>query len=110
APIRRLPSEILVETFAECWSSFTPEFDDLEGSRSISTELKRLAQSPLLTLSGVCARWYDIVMGTPSLWSTIELESTLWDNPLYLETVQKLLQTLLERSADHPLVVSVASD
>ncbi|KAJ6555656.1 hypothetical protein DFH09DRAFT_1365678 [Mycena vulgaris] len=109
APIRRLPSETLVEIFDMCWGSFTPAFEELE-SVSIDTELKRLAHAPLLDLSQVCARWHAIVMGTPSLWATIELEGVLWESPLYLGRVQILLQTLLDRSANHLLAVSVADD
>ncbi|KAJ6579258.1 hypothetical protein DFH09DRAFT_1361035 [Mycena vulgaris] len=109
APIRRLPSETLVEIFDLCWCSFTPAFEDV-GSESIYTELRRLARAPLLDLSQVCARWHAIVMGTPSLWATVELAGVLWDSSLYLETVENLVRNLLDRSANYPLVVFIANE
>ncbi|KAJ6542869.1 hypothetical protein B0H19DRAFT_885237, partial [Mycena capillaripes] len=55
APIRRLPSEILVQIFEEC-----------EGPPQ--NQMAHLAQKPLLVVSQVCARWHEIVLGTPTFW------------------------------------------
>ncbi|KAJ7434827.1 hypothetical protein B0H11DRAFT_2116223, partial [Mycena galericulata] len=79
SPIRRLPSELLVEIFDLCARSFTPafQFDDVPAV-TLETELSRLAHAPLLAVSRVCALWHDIAMGTQSLWNTIELHNILW--------------------------------
>ncbi|KAJ6532168.1 hypothetical protein DFH09DRAFT_1408826 [Mycena vulgaris] len=107
-PIRRLPSETLVEIFDLCGSSFLPGFESHPGSLSIA--LARLSRSPLLALSRVCTRWHNIVMCTPSLWATIELDGLLWEDPLSLPKLQNLLRNPLLRSGNHPLVVSVGNE
>ncbi|KAJ7728882.1 hypothetical protein B0H16DRAFT_1894001 [Mycena metata] len=113
APIRRLPSEILVEIFGLCWDSFTPDLSDVdkEGpSLVLRGELARLAHAPLLALSQVCARWYNIALGTPALWARIELEGPLWTAPHRFEDIIALLRSALERSASHPLAITVTND
>ncbi|KAJ6605174.1 hypothetical protein DFH09DRAFT_1422038 [Mycena vulgaris] len=76
AAIHRFPSEILVEIFALCWSTFTPAFDEGDSaSSSLEVEMSRLAHAPLLALSQVCSRWHTIAVGTPALWTTIELDN-----------------------------------
>ncbi|KAJ6605187.1 hypothetical protein DFH09DRAFT_1353740 [Mycena vulgaris] len=99
AAIHRFPSEILVEIFALCWSTFTPAFDEGDSaSSSLEVEMSRLAHAPLLTLSQVCSRWHTIVVGTPALWTTIELDNVLWSTPTSTVTAMALLTTALERS------------
>ncbi|KAJ7649027.1 hypothetical protein DFH06DRAFT_944798, partial [Mycena polygramma] len=92
APVRRLPSEILAEIFALCWDSFTPFMEDVDcDSVSLPTEIARLAHAPLLNLSRVCVRWHNIALGTPALWSRIELEAILWTAaPSRLEVIMEL--------------------
>ncbi|KAJ6606218.1 hypothetical protein DFH09DRAFT_1353414 [Mycena vulgaris] len=91
APIRRLPSEILVEIFAAfCATSHTD-------AQTYSAALSRLAQAPLLALSQVCARWHALVMGTPKLWATIGLNSVLWRDPASTENMMTLLRAAIQR-------------
>ncbi|KAJ7676307.1 hypothetical protein B0H17DRAFT_1140028 [Mycena rosella] len=69
-PIRRLPTELLVEIFQQCWAAFTPSFEDITSGQKkavLKTEIARLAHGPLLKLSQVCSGWHTIVLGTPSL-------------------------------------------
>ncbi|KAJ6537729.1 hypothetical protein B0H19DRAFT_1180733, partial [Mycena capillaripes] len=111
APIRRLPSEILVEIFGLCWDSFTPAIDEVDSATtSLHTEIERLAHAPLLTLSQVCVRWHSIALGTPALWCQIDLEAELWTAPTHLDSIMGLLRSALERSADHALSLTVSSD
>ncbi|KAJ6597562.1 hypothetical protein DFH09DRAFT_1132159 [Mycena vulgaris] len=111
SPIRRLPSEILVEIFALYERSFTPVFDARpKSSSSLDIEMSRLAKTSLLAVSAVCARWHTIVMGTPTLWTTIELHSDLWSGPAAKpDTVLSLLQAVLERGGNNllDLVITV---
>ncbi|KAJ6537726.1 hypothetical protein B0H19DRAFT_961923, partial [Mycena capillaripes] len=105
APIRRLPSEILVEIFGICWESFTPYVEDIDlRTLSLSTEMARLAHAPLLTLSQVCLRWHRIALGTPALWGRLDLEGVLWTPaPNHLDNCMNLLRSALERGQSHPL-------
>ncbi|KAJ6568627.1 hypothetical protein B0H19DRAFT_862111, partial [Mycena capillaripes] len=70
SPVRRLPPEILADIFALCDAATPPEFkrvrDCISSSRQAAMSV--LAHRPLLIISQVCARWHDIVMGTPTLW------------------------------------------
>ncbi|KAJ6568911.1 hypothetical protein B0H19DRAFT_938619, partial [Mycena capillaripes] len=73
APIRRLPSEVLVQIFRGCEDPPDEDPDTVEPATedpdsSLHNQMARLARQPLLTLSQVCIRWHGIVMGTPTLW------------------------------------------
>ncbi|KAK6980985.1 hypothetical protein R3P38DRAFT_3235057 [Favolaschia claudopus] len=78
---------------------------------STETAMKILAQNHLLVLSRVCARWYDIVLGTPALWSNVELQFPLWDETPYEPTdfdkLMRVLAKVLERGRSIPLSVFI---
>ena len=105
APIRRLPSEILIEIFQLCRpSSSEPDF-----SRSPDLTycaMAHLAQDSMLQVSQVCILWHALVMGTPSLWNTISLHaSTLQGTPRQCESTLELLRLAFQRSGPSPLNV-----
>ncbi|KAJ6479501.1 hypothetical protein C8R47DRAFT_608140 [Mycena vitilis] len=109
APIRRLPVEILAEIFTFCDS---PSAAQLAGLRdedvvSINAALSLLAHAPLLSASQVCARWHEIVIGTPKLWGTIHLDGVLWATPARTEKMMDVLQAVLQRGGNRPLSVTV---
>jgi hypothetical protein len=66
APIRRLPTEVLVQIFER-------SEDVGDNLNSPESQMAQLARKSLLTVSQVCIRWHDIVLGTPSFWDTIIL-------------------------------------
>ncbi|KAJ7181298.1 hypothetical protein C8R43DRAFT_968867 [Mycena crocata] len=101
APIRRLPSEILIEIFATRSRFFERETEPMP------TETERLANVPLLTLSQVCLRWHRIALGTPSLWASIDLGNGPSTDPAYIAKSMKLLQSALDRSAPCPLSITI---
>ncbi|KAK7062357.1 F-box domain-containing protein [Favolaschia claudopus] len=106
APIRCLPSEILVEIFRICWDSF--KSTDIE-SLSSEDEILRLARAPLLVLSRVCIRWHTIVLHTPVLWHDVLLDANLWTaQDLSYRTAMELLRATLERSGTHPISISMS--
>ncbi|KAJ6592858.1 hypothetical protein B0H19DRAFT_1365170 [Mycena capillaripes] len=75
--IVQLPAELLVEIFDMC----SPPGDGfLSDATTPEQEVERLAKSYLLQLSQVCSRWHILVMGTPMLWSTIVVDTTLWSD------------------------------
>ncbi|KAJ7671316.1 hypothetical protein DFH06DRAFT_1365996 [Mycena polygramma] len=108
--IRRLPTELLVEIFTQCWNSFTPDFDDIDVvSASFATEIERLAHAPLLDLSRVCSKWHAIALNTPSLWCDVQLDGVLWGPTLdHIRKAKKLLQVILRRGDALPLSVALS--
>ncbi|KAJ7465037.1 hypothetical protein FB451DRAFT_428408 [Mycena latifolia] len=110
SPIRRLPAETLVEIFALSTRApnvnvFIPAFGGYS-SETVAQGIAALAQAPLLRLSQVCARWHTIAIGTPALWSRIQLDGNIWD-PSRLKKVSRLFNSALERSAHTPLTVII---
>ncbi|KAJ6492217.1 hypothetical protein C8R45DRAFT_192539 [Mycena sanguinolenta] len=107
APIRRLPSEILTDIFQLCRPS-EPDF-----SRSKSQTycgIAHLGQEYLLWVSQVCVLWLAIVMGTPSLWSTISLYGcALRGTRQQFGTTMELLGLAFERSGSLPVNVQFDS-
>jgi hypothetical protein len=110
APIRQIPTEILVEIFKMCWEAFVSTIGPGAGSMSLAGEMSRLAHAPLLTLSQVCIRWHTIALGTPALWCDIDVEAILWADPLHVDNNMNLLRAALERSGNHPLSVSISNE
>ncbi|KAJ6460086.1 hypothetical protein C8R47DRAFT_130086 [Mycena vitilis] len=111
APIRRLPSEILLRIFEDCQIP-TDNPDSAEprmSSRSVESQLAELARQPLLTVSQVCIRWHEIVMGTPTLWSNIELDSSqLGASRARVRKVLTVLKAVLERGGNAPLTFDLS--
>ncbi|KAG7086095.1 hypothetical protein E1B28_003610 [Marasmius oreades] len=58
-----------------------------------------------ITLSHVCSRWRTIVVGFPSLWSSISIN---FDSKLPMGS-QNLLETFLTNSADCPLDIRIVT-
>ncbi|KAJ7684225.1 hypothetical protein DFH06DRAFT_1155060 [Mycena polygramma] len=99
SPARRLPVEILLAIFRMCSKSFAPTVA-LWADRQKHCH----AHAPLFAVGQVCARWHDIVMGTPSLWSTIDFPERVWED-LRPEKMLILLKTVIERAAKSALHV-----
>ncbi|KAJ6498193.1 hypothetical protein DFH09DRAFT_877721, partial [Mycena vulgaris] len=111
APIRRLPSEILTQIFEE--SEGPVQDPDAVGpvldSNSLESDMARLARQPLLTLSQVCTRWHEIVLGTPSFWDTIELYSmNFWCTERHVKRGLALLKLALDRGRNTPLTFGIS--
>ncbi|KAJ7673709.1 hypothetical protein DFH06DRAFT_1467181 [Mycena polygramma] len=110
SPIRRLPTELLAEIFAMCSPAYCSELADeydLWEANTPKQELDRLSNHSLLQLSQVSALWNQTAMGTPKLWSTILLNTSLWS----AATAPKLLSTLefaLKQGGNHPLTMCIA--
>ncbi|KAF7325480.1 F-box domain-containing protein [Mycena kentingensis (nom. inval.)] len=82
--------------------------DDDEG---VEDELARLARSHLLDLAQVCARWYEIVMDTPRLWTTVVVDvSGLPFSKANVRAHKRLLDAVLRRSKRLPLTIRFAAD
>ncbi|KAJ6541902.1 hypothetical protein B0H19DRAFT_1077665 [Mycena capillaripes] len=110
APIRRLPTEILTHIFSLHSDAFTPAFQTpfrTLPSYEMEAKLDRLANIHLLTLSRVCGQWHHIVMDTPALWSTFNLNGVLWSSSYGLEQTMVLLTAGLECSRNVPIEVRI---
>ncbi|KAJ7230863.1 hypothetical protein B0H12DRAFT_1328413 [Mycena haematopus] len=108
APIRHLPTELLIEIFDLCFPS---EEHVVSGSTSATKEENRVAKSYLLRLSRVCSHWHGIAMGTPRLWSSITADTWAWyDCSLSRKTLLGLVKSSLERSGGYPLNLQIAAD
>ncbi|KAJ7901403.1 hypothetical protein B0H13DRAFT_2663988 [Mycena leptocephala] len=109
APIRRLPSEVLVQIFEECEVQTAQDQNAVVNRHSLEGQLARLARKPLLMVSQVCVRWHEIVLGTPTFWNTIELHSVdLWRTEQCVPNALALLKLALERSGNTPLIFGIS--
>ncbi|KAI0642982.1 hypothetical protein C8Q79DRAFT_200325 [Trametes meyenii] len=85
APIHRIPHEILVKIFAEA-RQVVPELSTRERGKNNALET---ACGPytirntwnLCPVAEVCAKWRTVVIGTPSLWSSVFLGTTGISSP-----------------------------
>ncbi|KAJ7265287.1 hypothetical protein C8J57DRAFT_1006678, partial [Mycena rebaudengoi] len=102
APIRRLPSEILVEIFDICrhWGHHSLTF--LHQQRKTHP----LEQAPLLILAQVCSRWRSLALNTHALWDAIELTATPGREPV--DEVMRLLTVALRRGGNSMINVTVS--
>ncbi|KAJ7026876.1 hypothetical protein C8F04DRAFT_1008707 [Mycena alexandri] len=89
APVRRLPPELLIEIFGLCGHPCAADLN-------------------LLPLSQVCSYWRRIAVGTPILWSHIDLDVALWRRSgLTSKTLLGRLDSSLQRGGSLPLTLQV---
>jgi hypothetical protein len=108
-PIRHLPTEILVQIFEiHSAASGFPDFMQ-SPPHEFETQLnsKCLAHARLLTVSQACARWHDIVIGTPTFWTMFELNSIIWSTSSGVAKTTQLLEASLERGQCAPITVKI---
>ncbi|KAJ7469276.1 hypothetical protein B0H11DRAFT_1392502 [Mycena galericulata] len=117
SPIRKLPHEVLVEIFAYFEQ---PKDWDLEPVSAplwdceAEKEIARVAGGSLVAISQVCWQWRVLALGTPTLWSTINLDMRCWTLPVQTarasalhQKMLSLLKEALERGEQAPLTVNV---
>ncbi|KAJ7189113.1 hypothetical protein C8R46DRAFT_34916 [Mycena filopes] len=89
APVRRLPPELLMEIFELCGH---PRGADLN----------------LLALSQVCSHWRRVAVGTPGLWSHVDVDTNSWrSSRLSAATLLGRLDDSLQRGGALPLTLCV---
>ncbi|KAK7023242.1 hypothetical protein R3P38DRAFT_1102250 [Favolaschia claudopus] len=109
APIRRIPIELLVEIF-RLHDTSKPDlqsidvFGEDEYPPYYGMAMDVLSHAPLVAASHVCARWRAVIVGTPFLWDTVELDAILW-GPTHKHENQVLavLEQVLNRGQPLPL-------
>lgn len=103
-PIRRLPEDILREIFSSCVS---PQENYLyKDNTDIVPCLD--AGNPRWTLSQTCRRWRYMALGTPSLWSCIDLDFDTFARVQRMRVAFKLGLNV-ERSGSRNLMVRIRS-
>ncbi|KAJ6532787.1 hypothetical protein DFH09DRAFT_1182266 [Mycena vulgaris] len=110
APIRHLPDEILVQIFDYCCPPAPPRPLDLWDGLPRAETTDRIAQRHLRQLAEVCGSWRELVLGTPLLWSTIELDLVNQLSEAFPRDEERrivLLRSSLELSASTPLRIHV---
>ncbi|KAJ7263934.1 hypothetical protein C8J57DRAFT_1626510 [Mycena rebaudengoi] len=104
-PIHRLPPEILTRIFPLCAPSYHDPVRYDWQYRSAQIQIGRLAQKHLLELAGVCSQWLALIMGTPSLWGSVEVDCANAWSPRHMDILTKVLQrsgkTLLKIHVRH---------
>ncbi|KAJ7339029.1 hypothetical protein DFH08DRAFT_705089 [Mycena albidolilacea] len=91
SPVRRLPAEILAQIFDMC-----SPIDIYHVSRHTTPQQE------------VSSSWYHVAMETPKLWSTIVVDTSLWDDCApAAHTLLSLLEASLNKGGNHPLFVQV---
>ncbi|KAK6981143.1 hypothetical protein R3P38DRAFT_3115248 [Favolaschia claudopus] len=110
--IRRLPPEILSHIFAQHDLASTPILDDAQPPQPpLPTAFLRLAHGPLMVVSQVCTRWHDIVLGTPVLWESVDLESILWDTSDRITAkMMGILEEVLTRGRKTSLFIAIRTE
>ncbi|KAJ7121736.1 hypothetical protein C8R43DRAFT_1033341 [Mycena crocata] len=98
SPVRSLPAEILCEVFAQ-FSSPSLRSHDFKAERD------NLAKERLLQLSRVCSHWHGLIMGTPRLWSVVDLAQ--WNSENDCSSLLRHLKMSLERGKHYPLTISL---
>ncbi|KAJ7699200.1 hypothetical protein B0H17DRAFT_1196292 [Mycena rosella] len=98
APIRRLPSELLVKIFG-LLSSEKNESRAAFPVTSLNEAMFRLSQDHLLVLSRICSWFHTLVMNTSTLWDTIHLD-ILWTTPADTKKIMFVLRRILERGGN----------
>ncbi|KAJ6564636.1 hypothetical protein B0H19DRAFT_1233464 [Mycena capillaripes] len=108
APIRSLPPEVLLKIFACCSQPSESDYSFISLARIASQQhMERLAKPQLLRLSRVCSHWHTIIMGTPSLWATIEVNLEQWFLPSMAKGLTGLLTVAVERARTCPLRLKI---
>ncbi|KAJ7506582.1 hypothetical protein B0H11DRAFT_1971862 [Mycena galericulata] len=105
-PVLTLPVEITAEIFGQCLPTFDPtsEFPHEYYSQQLGAIFGPTAP---VTLMGVCRRWRDIVLATPSLWSTLKIVFDKIPERIASEpgSIEGFIERWLDRAAQLPLSI-----
>jgi hypothetical protein len=100
SPIHHLPDDVLVEIFGHC----CPTDSDSYASNNPQGVQWRIAK--------VCKRWSHVVTSIRSIWSSINVDLTLYANLKHLSyanSLKAMARTCLIRSGRHPLCLHFAA-
>ncbi|KIK62050.1 hypothetical protein GYMLUDRAFT_110324, partial [Collybiopsis luxurians FD-317 M1] len=100
APVRRLPEDVLVETF----SLYIQDCEE-PGERTYSLSILGEGRvfSPSFALSHVCSFWRRVVFSRPTFWSSFSLDLGALRAWKEKSKIMTILSECLSRSANAPL-------
>ncbi|KAJ7606257.1 hypothetical protein FB45DRAFT_878750 [Roridomyces roridus] len=102
APHKNLPPELLGEIFIACAASQS-------GDGSVKASLNyvvRTRSDVRFTLRRVCSKWCAIVMGTPKLWSDLQMNFAIDTREVHISV--KLFLTWISLAGEHPLTLDLS--
>ena len=100
SPIHHLPDDVLIEIFGHC----CPTDSDAYASNNPQGVQWRIAK--------VCKRWSHVITSIRSIWSSINVDLTLYANLKHLSyanSLKAMARTCLVRSGRHPLHLHFAA-
>ncbi|KAJ7648041.1 hypothetical protein FB45DRAFT_1052415 [Roridomyces roridus] len=102
-PAMDLPNEIVTMIFGHCpvdkdWS-LAPISEETWESEA-KAEVARVMGGDLCSFSQVCHQWREVALGTPALWSTINLDLRCWSLPAEARRADFLHDVMMDRLAD----------
>lgn len=100
SPIHHLPDDVLIEIFGHC----CPTDSDSYASNNPQGVQWRIAK--------VCKRWSHVITSIRSIWSSINVDLTLYANLKHLSyanSLKAMARTCLVRSGRHPLRLHFAA-
>nr|GAT54727.1 predicted protein [Mycena chlorophos] len=103
--IRLLPPELLMRILEICALSHVEMYNFV--NQSPQAEWDRLAKSHVLCLAQVCKQWRELVFATPTLWSSIFVDTQYW--PQSPSQHSDLLELSIARSKTRLLDVYIAA-
>lgn len=95
APFRWIPEDIMLEIFMH--------FKDEWGNKARFS----VKHGPL-AITGVCQRWRNIALRTPSLWSSIPVAIDSYHDAADWILLEAMLKTWLNRTKSYPLSITIS--
>ncbi|KAF7329180.1 F-box domain-containing protein [Mycena kentingensis (nom. inval.)] len=102
APINRLPAELLLKILSLHIEAEPGHRSGYDQQSDQQYYIDVMAQRGWTLLSMVCYRWYQLILGTPTIWAHIDAGFETLDDE-ELDLVPRLLDTVLNRSQRTPL-------
>ncbi|KAJ8088714.1 hypothetical protein AAF712_007343 [Marasmius tenuissimus] len=109
-PCRQLPNEVLAEIFVLCTSGRDTNIPKRANAPPENNSYPSTldTKQPPWVLGQVCARWRNLALSLPKLWSTIDLS---WSSKLtrdcHAPFIDRRLVQTLQRAGNSPLSVSL---
>jgi hypothetical protein len=108
--VLKLPADVLSEIFSYVAENDLTEYKWL-GNSSLDSTFPMRWKIMGYSLERICSRWRRAAISTPALWSTISVAITSTKDlteRMHDKTAVPAMKTILKRSKEHPLEISLA--
>ncbi|KAF7300841.1 F-box domain-containing protein [Mycena kentingensis (nom. inval.)] len=108
-PIASVPREILGIVFEEVQSIYEEQLEYHNNGSAKKWEMDELQKPGLFVISQVCRTWYQVVHGTPALWTTVSVDASIWSEIKTIPSAALLRLVIrnLDRSGGLPISLYV---